>query len=70
MEKSKIYNLVMGPSDLACVVEALSDKGTSRAQALLNKIADYLDAMDDGRQYVWEVELCGDDEFKTVEIKR
>ena len=56
MEKSKIYNLVMGPNDMACVVDALSQSDNPRAQALLNKLADYIDATNDGRQYVWEVE--------------
>lgn len=56
MEKQKIYNLVMGPNDLACVVDALSQNDNPRAQALLNKLADYIDATNDGRQYIWEVE--------------
>lgn len=56
MEKQKIYNLVMGPNDLACVVDALSQSDNPRAQALLNKLADYIDATNDDRQYIWEVE--------------
>lgn len=56
MKKQKIYNLVMGLNDMTCVVDALSQSNNPRAQALLNKLADYIDAINDDRQYVWEVE--------------
>lgn len=56
MNGKKVYNLVLGVNDLACIVEALSVSQTDRSKKLLGKIADYIDALNDNKPYVWEVE--------------
>lgn len=56
MKGKKVYNIVLSHSDLACVVEALSEVKNPRASALLGKVAEYIDALDDNKPYIWEVE--------------